>query len=203
MKTYPIMLNLRGRMAVVVGAGQVGLRRVRSLLQCGAKVRVISPNDPDTSDVPDVELLGEPYRPELLEGATLVLGCTSDRQLNATIARDARRIGAMVNVADQPDLCDFFLPAVARDDDVVLAVGSGGNAPALAVRLRDSAKNSLPDRIGEFAAVLGELRQRARTLIDDEARRAEIMKRLADQSTYESFIDAGPKAVERAFEEMI
>ncbi|MGA2266700.1 MAG: NAD(P)-dependent oxidoreductase, partial [Phycisphaerae bacterium] len=121
MKTFPILLNLRGRRVVVVGGGPVGLRRARALAEAQAQVTLVDPAA--AADAAGVTVVRQPYRKELLEGAFLVFACTDDHAVNRQIAADARAAGAMINAADQPDDCDFFLPAVWKDGDVVVAVG--------------------------------------------------------------------------------
>ncbi|MDY6914550.1 MAG: bifunctional precorrin-2 dehydrogenase/sirohydrochlorin ferrochelatase [Planctomycetota bacterium] len=202
MKTYPIMLNVRGRLAVVVGGGSVGLRKVRSLLDAGAKVRLIAPDIAQNADLAGVEVIRRPYRRELLADAMVVFACTADRAANAKIATDARAAGALINAADQPDDCDFYLPAVVRDEDVVVAIGTGGAAPHLASVLKQQFAESLPPRIGEFAALLGVLRQELKLKLP-KPRRSEILMRLADEETYRTFCAAGPEAVRKKLEESL
>jgi len=201
-KTYPIMLNMIGRRVVVVG-GAVGLRKARSLAGCGAEVTLISPKAPQGDLPAGVRFIPQPYTPRQLEGARLVFACTDQRELNARIAADARSAGALVNVADQPDDCDFFVPAVARDGEIVLAVGSGGTAPALAGRLRDAARSAMPERVGEFASLLAALRAQARPAVPDAERRGRIMKRLAGEATYRLFLRQGREAVENLLKQLI
>jgi siroheme synthase-like protein len=201
MKTYPIMLSVHDRLAVVVGGGRVGLRRARSLLEAGARVRLVAEEAPDEALPGAVELIRGPYSPEALNGAWIVLACTSDRELNAKIAENARQRGALVNVADQPEDCDFFLPSVVQDGCVVVAVGTGGAAPALAAHLRDNVK--LPERIGEFAACLSELRNELKLEAIDRARRMDVMSRLADDTTRQLFRSGGSDAVRKRMRQLL
>jgi len=197
------MLNLIGQRAVVVGGGPVGLRKARSLIECRAEVTLVTPARPE-GDVPaGIKLAQQAYTPEQLDGAMLVFACTDKRELNARIARDARSAGALVNVADQPEDCDFFLPAVARDGDLVIAVGSGGAAPALAGRVRDAARSAMPERIGEFASLIVGFRERTRAAVRDIEQRGRIMRQLAEQTTYELFLRGGGQAVEGLLEQLI
>lgn len=204
MKTFPIMLNVRGRRAVVVGGGPVGMRKARSLVEAGAEVVLV-----DADPGPEAEAFGgatvvrEPYQLEMLTGATLVFACTDDRALNRRIAADARRLGLLVNVADQLEDCDFFLPAVWRDGEVVVAVGTGGAAPAMAACMRDWIGQSLPDGIGRFAQAVGDLRETLRQKVPDMPRRKAILRRLCTRETLEAFLAEGSNVLEQRLEELL
>jgi len=203
MKTYPIMLKLAGRRAVVVGGGQVGLRRARRLAEAGAEVTLVAEEVTADAQPAGLTVLRQPYRRELLTGAFLVLACTDDRAVNSRIAADARAAGALVNVADQPGDCDFFLPATLRDGDVVVAVGTGGLAPALAMELRDRLAAAMPKRSGEFAEALAGLRSSAHARLHDPKLRAEIMRELSGPSAHEAFLAGGHRALREKMERMI
>lgn len=190
MKAYPIMLDVRGRVCVVVGAGSVGLRRARGLAKCGAAVRLVAPDAP--ADVAEgIQFVAASYEKSHLAGAALVLACTGERGLNARIVADARAAGALANAADQPDDCDFHLPAVARDGDVVVAVGTGGAAPALAAVLKDELAGRLPERLGEFAEALARVRLLVHERMADPACRRSILRALAGRAGLTAFAEAG------------
>jgi len=195
MKTYPIMLDVRRKLAVVIGAGGVGRRKVRSLRAAGADVTLVDPEMPDGLDLQGAELLTEPYDPAQLEGAYIVFACTDDRELNSRIAADARHAGAIVNVADQNEDCDFFAPATIGDGDVVVAIGTGGASPALAAFLKDRLRGALPEQIGQFADLLATLRGELKDLLDDTVARGEILRQLVSDETIEAFAAEGPAAV--------
>jgi siroheme synthase-like protein len=204
MKTFPIMLDMAQESAVVIGGGSVGMRKVRALLSAGACVRLVAEQiaaGPEPS--PEVEILRRPYEPSVLAGARLVFACTDDRRLNARIAADARRIGALDNTADKPDDCDFHLPATVRQGDVVVAVGTGGTAPALAAWLSGRLASALPERLGEFAALLGALRDELRSAVDDPPARMAVMKELSGQGGYELFAAGGEQALRRRLGELL
>jgi len=194
MKTYPIMLDVRGRRCVVAGAGPVGRRKAASLAAAGAAVRLVDPAADDAA-IAGVEVVRTAYRPAMLDGALLVLACTADADLNARIASDARSAGALVNVADDPDRCDFFAPAVAADGDVVLAVGTGGASPALAADLAEALARRLPDRVGEFAEALRRVRQYVRQAAPDPRRRRDILRRLSGDAGRRAFAETGPEGL--------
>ncbi len=202
MNVYPIMLIVSGRRAVVVGAGPVALRKVDMLKKAGAKVTVISKEIPAKADLSDVEVIGAEYRKELLSGARLVFACTNDREVNARIAADAREAGALVNCVDQPEDCDFFAPAVVADEQVVVAISTGGASPALAGYLKDKVAEALPERIGSFAIALGRMREALKARICDVARRGEMLKALAGQEGYEAFLKGGEAELTKMLEDM-
>ena len=157
------MLKIAGRRVVVVGAGEVGRRRAAAAAQAGAKVTIIdacpSTGGSAPGGLPDgIEVIADAYDPAMLRGAAIVFACTGDRAVNARIVADARSAGALANAADQPENCDFFMPAVSAEGDVVVAVGTGGAAPGLSRWLVGRLAEGLPDRIGEFAAALAKAR---------------------------------------------
>ena len=202
MKTYPIMLVLEGAQTVVVGGGAVGVRKMRSLLAAGAKVRLVTRDLPD-DDLGAVDVVQDDYEPGHLEGAKLVFACTDDESLNASIAADARKLGAIVNCVDQPADCDFFVPAMFSDGDVVVAIGTGGSAPALAAALKRNMAEAFPERIGEFAAALSQVKERIKSAVADPQRRSEVLKALAGESGYATFIHGGQAALIEAIEKLV
>ncbi|MBN1554391.1 MAG: bifunctional precorrin-2 dehydrogenase/sirohydrochlorin ferrochelatase [Phycisphaerae bacterium] len=196
MRTFPVMLNLNDRLAVVVGAGPVAMRKVRALRQAGARVRLVSPDAPrETSD--GVTVVAETYQPNHLDGAFVVFACTNNRELNSRVASDARNRGLLVCAVDQPEDCDFFSPAVARDGNVVVAVGTGGSAPFLARRLAEQFQTALPEHIGAFAECLAAIREELQTTNLPVERRRDILRELASEKTYRAFRAEGPSAVRR------
>ncbi|MCD4823671.1 MAG: bifunctional precorrin-2 dehydrogenase/sirohydrochlorin ferrochelatase [Phycisphaerae bacterium] len=199
------MLKLEGRPVVVVGAGPVGLRKAAALAKAGAVVRLVAGENPP-ADLPanlpaNIERLTEDYSPRHLAGATVVFACTNDRAVNSQIADDARRQNIPVNAADQPDDCDFFTPATLSDGDVVIAVGTGGDAPGLARLLKHRILETLPDGVGEFAALLGELRRQAKIDIPDPAERAAVMKSISGEMAMVAFQSKGQAAIRKMFKQ--
>lgn len=120
---FPMFFDLHGRRAVVVGGGAVGARRTRVLLDFGACVTVI---DPQSTPIPGTEHIARAYEPGDLEGAFLCTAATNDRETNRRVGADARKMGVFVSVADAPEECDFFFPAVCVGEDLVAGVVSDG-----------------------------------------------------------------------------
>lgn len=192
MKPYPIMLNLDGRLAVVVGGGGVGRRKAEGLLAAGARVRVV---DPAAADVPaGAEHAAEGYQTAHLTGAALVFACTSNRAVNAKVAADAKAAGIPVNVADDPAACDFTVPAFHRTDVAIIAVATSAGIPALAAALRDVCAAALPDQLDAFADALAAIRDRVKADVP-ESKRREIMQRVCGPEGWEAFSEGGSAAL--------
>ncbi len=195
MKTCPILLDMRGRLAVVVGGGAVALRKAASLAAAGARVRIVAPEVAGGAVPAGAAVLAERYRSGHLDGAALALACTDVPAVNARVAADARAAGVLVNVADDAAPGDFTMPAVAREGDVVVAVGTGSAAPHLARWLRDRLADALPERIGEFAAMLDSLREQLKADEPDARRRAAALRAASGEAAWRAFLDGGERAV--------
>jgi precorrin-2 dehydrogenase/sirohydrochlorin ferrochelatase len=143
---YPLFLNLQDQPVTVVGAGQVATRKIRSLLDAGAAVTVISPEAlrlPKT-----VRWLKRPYRRGDLRGAVLVVAATDDQDVNRRVCVEAKRRRQLVNCITEPAAGNFIVPAVARRGGITLAISTGGANPSLAKKLRQELERWLSRRYG-------------------------------------------------------
>ena len=191
MPGYPIELDLTGRMVVVVGLGVVGHRKAAGLLAAGARVVGV---DPSPRDEPEgVSIRREPYRPEHLQGATLVFAAAT-AEVNRQVVTDARAAGIWVNSANDANEGDFTIPAVWREGSVLLTVSTGGASPALAGALRDRAAGVLGNA-GGLATVLAELRPVVLARVADPETRRRVLADWADPRWLERFAVGGPEAI--------
>lgn len=149
----PLMVDLRGRRVVVLGAGKIGARKAAQVVAEGAEVVVISPEVVGELP-PGVELHERPYRRGDLRGATLVISATGDGAVNDEVLAEANELGILANIADDRSRANAYLTAVHRDGDLVVSVSSSGAAPALAQWVRDAVADLLPRGLGEVAAQL-------------------------------------------------
>lgn len=171
---YPVLLDLEGKRCVVIGGGVVAERKVTALLDCGARVVVIAPQVTqaigDLARQGTIELSSKPYTPGDLAGARMAIAA-APADINAAAADEAQRAGILINVVDDPERCDFIVPAVARRGPVLIAVSSQGASPALSRRLREFIEEQVGPEYGELADLLGRLRPEVMTAGNEETRR--------------------------------
>lgn len=207
MKVYPVNLLVQDKKCVVVGGGSVARRKVRSLLDCGARVEVISLSFEDQLAQWSVEgplrLIKGEYTSQALEGAFLIVGATSDPRVNEQIAADARERGVLCNIVDQPELSDFVLPAVGKKGDLTIAVSTSGKSPALARRLRDQILETIPKPYATLVQILGALRVHPVLSYGQTEDHRRIWEDLLD-SPILTWIEAGDaQSIERLFESVL
>jgi precorrin-2 dehydrogenase/sirohydrochlorin ferrochelatase len=162
MKYYPIGLQIEGRSCLVVGGGRVAERKARGLIECGAKVTVISPElTPGLTT-----LLGEGvlhweargYRGGDSTGFFLVMAATDDPEVQDQVQADALRGQTLLNVADVPEKCNFILPALVRRGGLTVAISTSGKSPALAKKLRQEIEGWLVPQYEIVVEALGVIR---------------------------------------------
>jgi siroheme synthase-like protein len=199
---YPAILLLEGRLAVVIGGGHVAERKVRTLLDAGAKVRVVA-DDPTRgirgrAEQGDIELVERRYARGDLAGAAVAVAATDDEEVNKGVFAEATDAGIPVNVVDNTSLCTFIAPSIVRRGDLVLAISTGGAAPALAVRIRERLERDFGEEYGRFLELMGELRARVK-VPGDQDERAKAWYRVVDSDVME-LVRAGEleRARERA-----
>ena len=196
MSKYPIFLELGGRRVVVIGAGPVAVRKIQSLLAAGTRLVVVAKEVDDTLTAlcqgKNIELIKSKYCKDYLAGAVLAIAATNDHQLNKQIYKDCQELEVLCNVVDQPELCDFFVPAVVKRGDLQIAVGTEGHCPAYSGHLRKKLEQIFGDEHGEFLSVLEAFRRKLTRDIPDAGRRKAILGRLVDDKSFEYFIRNGP-----------
>jgi len=192
MSLFPMFLKLEGRRCLVVGAGSVGEPKIRSLLQAGAKVRVIAPVA--TNAVAGWAKAGiiawerRIFEPSDLERVFLVVAATSSREVNEAVSQEAGVRNILCNVVDDPELCDFYYPAVVRRGQLQLAISTGGRSPALAQRLRRELEAEYGPKYAGWVDELGVARQE---LLASSLDPSERKRRIHEMASRRAFADGG------------
>lgn len=201
MQTYPVSLVLEGRAAVVVGGGAVATRKVEGLLPTGAAVAVVSP---DVSDrlAEHIEAgrcawRARAYETRDLDGADIVFVATDDEAVNTQVHADACAAHLMVNVADRPELCTFFLPSVLRRGKLSVSVSTEGASPLTARQLRRRMEELVPEGFEEYLDLLAAWRPRAIEILPDEPARLRFWERATDGRVQTLLEQGDAKAADR------
>jgi siroheme synthase-like protein len=195
---FPLFLNLKNRLAVVVGGGAVGRRKAAALLRAGARVRLVCLETRPAQEVSaDLEWRAEPFRAEHLAGADLVFAA-GPAEVNRQVADEAGRRGLWLNRADDPATSDFFVPATVHRGAFVLAIGTGGAAPGLAARVRAWLEREFDDAFGRWVAILAELRPLVRDRIADAQTRRRLWRQLTARHWLRQLRRGGTAEVRRA-----
>ena len=148
----------------MVGGGQVGARKVKTLLECQADVTVVSPMVTDElqalSGDGKIKLEKRGYRKVDIDGMFLVIGTTDDEAMNRQIYADAHKQNKLCNIADRPESCNFILPSIVNRGDLVIAISTSGKSPAFAKQLRKDLESQFGDEYGAFLELLGAIRKK-------------------------------------------
>lgn len=186
MNGYPVLLNIYGWRCLIVGGGKVACRKAHDLLDCGAEIIVISPAlspmlyesflagfviwHQTSYSIGQVTAL----RPQL------VIAATTDPEINAVVAREAREIGVLVNCVDDSAPSDFSNMVTLRRPPITIALATGGTSPALAVHLKEELARAVGDEYATLAQWLGELRPTIQASIPDQAARHDLFQSILD-----------------------
>lgn len=164
MRYYPVGLDIKERACLVVGGGQVGTRKAKTLLACGARVTVISPRATDElkalAGQNRIVLAHRTYRSADQDGAFLVIGATDDEPLNRRIHKEAEAAGRLCNIADQPQRCNFVLPSIIQQGDLMITISTSGKSPAFAKHLRRELQAQFGPEYGIFLDLMGAVRRK-------------------------------------------
>lgn len=196
MAKYPIYLELGGRRAVVIGGGSVAVRKAQVLLAAGARLVVVAERVGDMlTDLcarSDVKLIRSKYSKNYLAGAVLAIAATNNRPVNKQVYKDCQELEILCNVVDDPELCDFFVPAVVKRGDLQIAIGTEGYCPAYSGHLRKKLEQTFTEQHGQFLAELETLRKHIIQDVPDQADRKALLGKLVDDKSFEYFVENGP-----------
>jgi siroheme synthase-like protein len=169
---YPVFLKIKGKKFVVIGGGKVALRKVKTLLECGADIKVISPHlDPELAELiltEGIDYISREYEPEDTKDVFMTIAATDVTETNLKIAEEARNQRTLVNISDSPEQSDFIVPSFFRRGDLILAVSTSGRSPALARKIRSKLEKNFGEEYGLLLSLIkevrSELKQRGRVV---------------------------------------
>jgi len=186
MRYYPINLDIQNRKCLVVGGGAVGTRKVNTLLECGARVTVISPEPtPQLTRLASegsITLEKRGYQSEDITGMFLVIGATDDEVLNRKISKDAERDHILCNIADRPEICNFILPSIVRRGDLIITISTSGKSPAVAKHLRQQLEIQIGGEYADFLLLMGAIRKKLLSQAHEPEAHKELFHKLIDSN---------------------
>jgi uroporphyrin-III C-methyltransferase/precorrin-2 dehydrogenase/sirohydrochlorin ferrochelatase len=204
---FPVFLDLKGQNVLVVGGGDVALRKITLLERSGAVITLVAPEIvPELRQrggAGDFKIKAREFVPSDLDGARLVIVATSRRAINRWIAKlsDARAIP--VNVVDDREASRFIIPAIVDRDPVLVAVSTGGTSPVLARRLRERLEASIPKRMGDLALWLRGLRKISMARLRDTQERRRFFETIVDGPAARRFIDGDSQGALRIAQRLL
>lgn len=184
MEFYPIYVDIKNRPCTVIGGGVIAERKVGSLLESGANVRVISPVVTEALAAWGAEgkicVENRPYQDGDLADTFLAVSATDDMRVNEAVADEANRRQLLLNVVDIPRLCNFIVPAVVEQGPLVLAVSTSGTSPAMAKRIRQDLQTKYGPEYAVFLRMLGQMRERVKQHFATQAERQRFWETLIE-----------------------
>lgn len=181
MAYFPFFMDLSAGEGLIVGGGRVALRKIRGLLDCGARLTVCAPSLlPELEAIPGLTLLRRPFEPSMAEGKLFAVAATGDRALNRRISDLCREKNIPVNVADDREGCTFLFPALVRRGPLTVGVSTGGASPGGAVYWKNRIDRLIPPDAGDVLDYLAGLREAVKKAIPNEKDRAAVFAALFD-----------------------
>ncbi len=202
MDFLPIFMNLRGKPCLVVGGGEVAVRKAALLQEAGAIVRIVSPElvgglkEQAADGVVDYRRGG--FEPEDLDGVMLVIAATDDAEVNRRVSELAKSRQLPVNVVDNPELCTFIVPSIIDRSPVQIAVSTGGSSPVLARLLRARLEAAIPSAYGRLATMVEGFRDKVKARFGDVNARRKFWESVLQGKIAEMVFSGKDKDAEQA-----
>lgn len=186
-RCYMIAMDLEHKTCLVVGGGPVAERKVMVLLDCGGRIKLVSPHL--TATLNRLAISGTitykqgEYEASDLAEAFIVIAATGRDEVNRRVADDCAKHNLLVNVVDDPASANFFVPATLRRGSLQIAISTDGKSPVLARRIREALEEKYTADFGTFVDFLGNLRAKILAEVPDPRQRSMLLKGLVDQET--------------------
>jgi siroheme synthase-like protein len=164
---FPVFFKLHRLQVLVVGGGNIGLEKANAMLEnCPqANITVVALEflpalEALTHQYPNITLVQKAFSCGDLLGKDLVMAATNDKALNLCVWEKAKGSKVLINVADTPELCDFYLGSVVRKGNLKIAISTNGKSPTIAKRLKQVLQEAIPDSLDEVLNKLSQIRDK-------------------------------------------
>src|SRR4051812_33599631 len=166
-KLFPVFLKLEQLRVLLIGAGNVGLEKLQALINnaLGTKIRVVAKEVADSfaafaNQYETVEIIIDEYKPDYLNDCDIVIAAVNDIATSKRIREDAKQKGKLINVADKPELCDFYLGSIVTKGNLKLAISTNGKSPTIAKRLKEIFNELLPEELDDVLNNIQQIREK-------------------------------------------
>lgn len=201
MEYFPVFLDLKNRLCLLVGGGDIATRKGRLLSKAGARLRVVAPEISTELRELVAQNNGEIYQREYqssdLDTCVIAIAATDIETLNETISRDAQVRNLPVNVVDSPALCTYITPAIIDRSPLVIAISSGGESPVLARLIRAKLETLIPVSYGRLARLASSWRDRVKDRFDDGDSRRRFWEKILQGPAAELVLNGQEAAAEK------
>ncbi|UEG48997.1 bifunctional precorrin-2 dehydrogenase/sirohydrochlorin ferrochelatase [Ferruginibacter lapsinanis] len=154
---FPVFLKLENLRLLIVGGGYVGMEKLSAVLQNSpaTKIKLVATAISEeikltAAKYPNIELIEKPYEASDIDEVDLVFAAVNDVAVSAAVVKDANQKGVLVNAADKPDLCDFYLSSVVQKGNLKIAISTNGKSPTVAKRVKEMLQDCLPEELDEL-----------------------------------------------------
>ncbi len=201
MRYYPVFLDIKGKRIVVIGGGVVAERKVESLLKAGASITVISPRITkrllELSEKDAILLIKRNFRKgDLAREDPVAVVSAAKPAINRAVSEEAKGLKTIVNVVDDPALCDYIVPSVVDRGDLIIAVSTSGKAPALSKKIRLDLERRIGEEYAAFTAIIGAVRNQLLKKGANYDKKERVIKALID-SPIPEWITGGAQGARR------
>ncbi|MDQ7837396.1 MAG: bifunctional precorrin-2 dehydrogenase/sirohydrochlorin ferrochelatase [Thermodesulfobacteriota bacterium] len=207
LRYYPINLDIKDKQCLVIGGGKVAERKVETLLSCGARVRVISPElTPYLQGLAGEKRIthtARGYQTGDLNGVFLVVACTDDPGINTAVSSAAQEKNILCNIVDKPNLCNFIVPSMVARGDLLIAISTAGKSPALAKKLRRELEDAYGREYADFLRLMGAVRPRVLAMGRPQSENEAIFNRLVYSDLLDWIRDGDRVRIDRFLQEVL
>jgi len=204
MDFLPIFVNVKSKLCLVVGGGEVARRKAGVLLNAGAKVRLVAPERVDGfDDVQGIEYIAAKFSGEHLHGITLIIAATNDSEVNRQVSELAHAQNIPVNVVDDPELCSFIMPAILDRSPLMVAFSSGGASPVLTRMMRGKLETLIPQNYSRLAAFAERFRAQVKQRVTNPAKRRIFWENALEGVVSEKVLTGDEASAEAMLQQML
>jgi uncharacterized protein len=166
-RLFPVFLKLETLSLLIVGGGYIGMEKLSVVLQNapGGKIRIVASQISDeirdlVAGMDNVVLIERPYQSSDIDDADIVFAAVNDESVSKQVSSDAKAKGKLVNAADKPSLCDFYLGSIVQKGNLKIAISTNGKSPTIAKRVKELLNETLPNEIDELLGNMQKIRNK-------------------------------------------